>query len=46
MDGVQVVVIPQPSIERVLNQVPESERPVPILTASRLAVERLKEKLG
>ncbi len=46
MEGVQVVVIPQPSIERVLNQVPESERPVPILTASRLAIERLKEKLG
>ncbi len=46
MEGVQVVVIPQPSIERVLSQVPESERPVPILTGSRLAIERLKEKLG
>ncbi len=46
MEAVQVVVIPQPSIERVLNQVPESGRPVPILTSSRLAVERLKEKLG
>ena len=46
MAEVQVVVIPQPSIERVLNQVPESERPVPILTSSRLAIERLKEKLG
>lgn len=45
MEAVQVVVIPQPSIERALNQVPESGRPVPILTGSRLAVERLKEKL-
>lgn len=46
MEAVQVVVIPQPSIERVLNQVPESERPVPILSSTRLAVERLKGKLG
>ena len=46
MTAVQVVVIPQPSIERVLNQVPEAERPVPVLSSTRLAVQRLKEKLG
>lgn len=46
MAEVQVVVIPQPSIERVLGQVPESGRTAPVLSSTRLAVERLKAKLG
>ena len=45
MDNVKVVVIPQPSIERVVSQIPEGERKVPILTGAHLSVQRLKEKL-
>jgi len=45
MDDVKVLVIPQPSIERVVSQIPEGERKVPILTSAHLAVQRLKEKL-
>ena len=45
MEDVKVVVIPQPSIERVVSQIPEGERKIPILTSAHLAVQRLKEKL-
>ena len=46
MEDVKVVVIPQPSIERVLSQIPEAGRKVPILSSAHLAVQRLKEKLA
>ena len=45
MENVEVVVIPQPSVERVLSQVPKTERKVPILSSAHLSVQRLKEKL-
>lgn len=45
MDEVKLVVIPQPSIERVVNHIAEAERKIPILTSAHLAVQRLKEKL-
>jgi len=43
--SVEVVVIPQPSIERVVDQLPEASRKVPILSSGRLSVKRLKERL-
>jgi glutamate racemase len=46
MEDVEVVVIPQPSVERVLSQVPKAERKVPILSSAHLSVQRLKEKLS
>ena len=45
MKDVAVVVIPQPSIERVLKQVPEASRQAHILPSARRSVQRLKEKL-
>jgi glutamate racemase len=45
MEDVEVVVIPQPSMERVLSQVPKTARKVPILASAHLSVQRLKEKL-
>lgn len=45
MGKVRVVVIPQASMERVADQLPESARKVPILTSGRLSVRVLKEKL-
>ena len=45
MADVKVIVIPQPSIERVVKQIPEANRKVPILSSPRLSVECLKEKL-
>jgi hypothetical protein len=45
-DEVAAVVIPQPSMERVLKQVPETSRKVPIMSSARLSVQRLKERLG
>jgi len=45
MDEVAVIVIPQPSMERVLKQVPETSRKVPIMSSARLSVQRLKERL-
>jgi glutamate racemase len=45
MQEVKVVVIPQPSIERVLKQVPETGRKAIILPSVRLSVQRLKDKL-
>jgi len=42
---VKVVVIPQPSIERALKQVSESDRKAIILPSVRLSVQRLKDKL-
>lgn len=46
MGRVKVVVIPQPSIERVVDRLPESARKVPILTSGRLSVRILKDKLA
>ena len=46
MQDVKVVVIPQPSIEIVLKQIPEANRKIPILSSAHLSVERLKEKLN
>lgn len=45
MDEVKVILIPQPSIERVMKQVPEASRKVPIVSSAHLSVQRLKEKL-
>ena len=45
MGSVKVVVIPQPSIERVVDNLPESSRKVPVLSSGRLSVRILKEKL-
>jgi len=45
MNKAKVIVIPQPSIERVVNQLPESQRKVPVLSSARLSVRKLKEKL-
>jgi len=45
MAEVKVIVIPQPSIERVLKQLPEASRKVPILSSGHLSVRRLKETL-
>ena len=45
MDEVAVVVIPQPSMERVLKQVPETSRKAHIMSSARLSVQRLKERL-
>jgi len=45
MKKVDVVVLAQASIARVVAQIPEKERKVPILSSPRLGVQRLKEKL-
>jgi len=45
MDEAEVIIMPQPSIERVLKQVPEADRKVPILASAHLSVRRLKETL-
>ena len=45
MGRVDVVVLAQASIARVVSQIPEKERKVPILSSLRLGVQRLKEKL-
>ena len=45
IDEVGVVVIPQPSMERVLNQAPEIVQRKPVMTSARLAVQRLKARL-
>jgi len=45
MDEVAVIVVPQPSMERVMEQVPETNRKVPILSSARLSVQRLQKKL-
>jgi len=45
MDRAEVIVLAQASIARVVAQIPESERKVPILSSPRLGTQRLKEKL-
>jgi len=45
MKKVDVVVLAQASIARVVAQIPEKEHKVPILSSPRLGVQRLKEKL-
>lgn len=45
MERVDVVVLAQASIARVVAQIPEKDRKVPILSSPRLGVQRLKEKL-
>jgi len=45
MGRVKVVVLAQASIARVVDQIPEVERKVPILCSPRLGVQRLKETL-
>jgi aspartate/glutamate racemase len=45
MARVKVVVVPQPSVERVVEQIAEPDRRVPVLSSARLSVQRLKEKL-
>jgi glutamate racemase len=45
MEEVKVIVIPQPSMERVLNQAPEIAQKKPVMTSARLAVQRLKDEL-
>ncbi|MFW6151000.1 MAG: aspartate/glutamate racemase family protein, partial [Chloroflexota bacterium] len=46
MEEVDVVVAPQPSIERAAAELPATDRKVPVLTSPRLSVLRLKETLG
>lgn len=45
MQRVEVVALAQASIARVVSQLSEKERRVPILSSPRLGVQRLKEKL-
>jgi len=45
MEEVKVIVIPQPSIEKAVAQVPQASRKVPIMSSAHLSVESLKEKL-
>jgi len=45
MDEVKVIIIPQPSIEKAVEKVPQARRKVPIISSARLSVERLKERL-
>jgi len=45
MEEVEVIVIPQPSMERVLNQATELVQKKPVLTSASLAVQSLKDKL-
>ncbi|MFQ5996642.1 MAG: aspartate/glutamate racemase family protein [Dehalococcoidales bacterium] len=45
MNEVAVIIVPQPSMERVMKQVLETSRRVPILSSAHLSVRRLKEKL-
>ena len=45
MDRVDVVVLAQASISRVIAQLSESERKVPILSSPRLGMQRLKDTL-
>jgi Asp/Glu/hydantoin racemase len=44
-DRVDVVVLAQASMARVLDVIPESERPVPVLSSPHLALERVRELL-
>ncbi len=41
-DQVDVVVLAQASMARVLNAIPEAERPVPVLSSPHLALERVR----
>lgn len=45
MPDVDVIVVPQPSMDRVMKRVPEASRKVPILSSANKSVERLKEEL-
>ncbi len=45
MEKVKVVVLAQSSMDRVVAQIPEVERKVPILSSPRLGIQRLKEEL-
>jgi len=42
---VDVIILAQASVARVVAQIPDSEKKVPILSSPRLGVQRLKEKL-
>jgi Asp/Glu/hydantoin racemase len=42
---VDVIILAQASVARVIAQIPDSEKKVPILSSPRLGVQRLKEKL-
>jgi len=45
MEEVKVIVVPQPSIEKAVEKVPQARRKVPIMSSAHLSVERLKERL-
>jgi aspartate/glutamate racemase len=45
MEEVEVIVMPQPSMERVMSQAPEPAPGKLIVTSARLAVQRLKDEL-
>jgi Asp/Glu/hydantoin racemase len=45
-DRVDVVILAQASMARVLDVIPEAERPVPILSSPHLALERVRELLS
>lgn len=44
-DEVDLIVVPQPSMDRVMKRVPEASRKVPILSSAHKSVQRLKEAL-
>jgi aspartate/glutamate racemase len=45
MDEVDVIVVPQPSMDKVMKQVPEASRRVPIVASVNKSAQRLKEVL-
>jgi len=45
MGKVEVIIAPQPSTERAVESLSETERLVPVISSARLSVRRLKEKL-
>lgn len=45
IDETAVIIMPQPSMERIIKQVPETGRRVPVLSSAPLSARRLKEEL-
>ncbi len=45
MDEVDVIVVPQPSMDKVMKEVPEASRRVPIVASVNKSAQRLKEEL-
>jgi hypothetical protein len=45
MDEVDVIVVPQPSMDKVMKEVPEASRRIPIVASVNKSAQRLKEAL-